>query len=961
MKLGGQEDISKKGFARELSRRARRLRDLALEELKDQQEHGQGDLLELHRLLGRALVRQSPEEFAGAYAQTLTFGLLAARWMSRERGVRFTKRNVVSLLPTTSPFLTDLLDKLLHLRQEPRLDALIGDLVSLLDRTAVEQVFRAEHDPFLHFYEDFLDEYDPRMRKDLGVYYTPSEVVAYMVRATHDDIQQELGLALGLADPTPWSSFAEAQGIEVPEGVRPDTPFVQILDPAAGTGTFLARVFETIHGAMREHWRAEGLDEASLRARWVDYVRERLLPRVSGFEVMMAPYVVAHLRLGMLLEETGFTFGPRDRLRIFLTNTLEVSEAPQLGWIGEHVAAEATEAERLKRSAAISIIVGNPPYDRLERRRGGWVLRGWAGWREGRPLLQDYLESARVLGAGFHLKNLYNLYVYFFRWATWKVFESHRAPGVVCLITPSSYLRGPGFVGMRAHLRGLVSRIDVLDLEGDRRGSRVTKNVFCIRTPVCIAALCRAGGGSTVVRYFRVEGTRADKLAFCATKSSGQLAWHRVADVPGGAFMGGAGRRYQDWPRVTDLFPWQHSGAQFKRTWPIAFDRMTLTERWRALVEAKPSKRASLFHETRDRRVDGRYLGLFADDRAPPAIVTIQRAGVQPRVERYGFRSFDRQWCLADARLGDFLRPALWQVDGRRQVYLTSLLSGVLGDGPAATVSAYVPDLHHFRGSFGGKDVIPLWRDREGMTPNVCAASVRVLEETLGLELGPADLFAYAYAILANPGYVARHVDELRIPGPRLPLTKDPDLFAWGAALGRQLLRLHTYGERLRASGDRFELRGAAACLLPVPGDSYPERYRYDAATQRLSIGGGLVAPVDPLVWSFSVSGFEVVKSWLDYRMKGGRRRRSSPLDDFHPEVWKEEETLELLELLWLIESTIPIYPELDALLDAVLRGDLFAEGDLRSPTEAERMEPKAARARSPGQCPKRFASPVKK
>jgi predicted helicase len=274
--------------------------------------------------------------------------------------------------------------------------------VSLLARTSVNAVFANEdRDPSIHFYEDFLDAYDPQIRKDQGLYYTPDEVVSYIVRTAHASLQSDFGLPLGLADTTSWARFAKAKGLKVPEGVDPNEPFVQVLDPATGTGTFLLRVIEVIHETMVADYARRGLTAAGAKAAWTTYVRNNLLPRINGFELMMAPYIVCHLRVVLALRKTGFQFGEGDRRRVFLTNTLEMHTAAQLAFIGEQVSAEAQEADRVKLDTPISVIVGNPPY-KVKRKgkgqaaeveqAGGWVRAGGPEWRNGAPIFGDFTE-----------------------------------------------------------------------------------------------------------------------------------------------------------------------------------------------------------------------------------------------------------------------------------------------------------------------------------------------------------------------------------------------------------------------------------------------------------------------------------------------------------------------------------------------------------------------------------------
>jgi hypothetical protein len=298
--------------------------------------------------------------------------------------------------------------------------------------------------------------------------------------------------------------------------------------------------------------------------------------------------------------------------------------------------------------------------------------------------------------------------------------------------------------------------------------------------------------------------------------------------------------------------------------------------------------------------------------------------------------------------VGDYIRPVLWEVRGETQVFMTSLLAGVIGHGPAATVSANVPDLHHFRGSFGGKDVIPLWRDPDGTQPNLAAAFWAALQAAYGERPEAEDVFAYAYAILANPGYVTRFENELQVPGPRLPITKNKELFDRGAALGRELLRWHTFGERFRSKGDGFKLEGTAKVQKPISHSrsDYPERHRHDEARRVLVVGEGEIGPVAPEVWTFSVSGYAVVESWLDYRMKDGAGKKSSALDAIRLERWTDDLTRELLEVLWVLEWSIAKYPVLDSWLEQVLASELFAATEIGEPTESEPKEPKVDRSR---------------
>lgn len=309
---------------------------------------------------------------------------------------------------------------------------------------------------------------------------------------------------------------------------------------------------------------------------------------------------------------------------------------------------------------------------------------------------------------------------------------------------------------------------------------------------------------------------------------------------------------------------------------------------------------------------------------------------------RYAYRSFDRHYCLPDTRLGDFLRPVLWRIMSGSQLFMTSLPTGLLGEGPAATMTNRVPDLHHFRGSYGAKDVIALYRDPAGVEPNITQGLLEDVSARLGEQIAPEGMFAYCYALLQAPSYSRRFHEELEVPGPRIPLTSDAALFQQAVVQGRELVWLHTYGERFMPAGHRAGRvpQGAARYVTPIPRDEFPETHTYDQARGELHVGKGIFAPVSPEVRAFSVSGLEVVGSWLDYRMKNGAGRRSSPLDEIRPTTWPEAFTTELLELLWVLERTVALGPTLDELLNAVVASDVILASELPEPTDEERKPP---------------------
>ncbi|MBV8521584.1 MAG: N-6 DNA methylase [Acetobacteraceae bacterium] len=500
-----------------------------------------------------------------------------------------------------------------------------------------EDFLRRSPDPWLYFYEDFLGAYNPKLRKDAGVYYTPAGVVGLQVRLASELLETRFGKPLGFAD----------------DGVT-------FLDPAAGTGAYLLAAVRDGLERVREH---RGVGAVGGRASLVAH-------QMAGFELLVGPYAVAHLRLSQVIMAEGGRL-PESGLRFHLTDTLEnpFRATSALALSERRLVEEHEAASRIKREGQVLVILGNPPYDRQEiengwghtERKGGWVRHGDPNAQEPsrkRPILEDFLEPARASGQGIHIKNLYNDYVYFWRWALWRAFEQQAGGGVVTFITASSYLAGPGFVGMREEMRRAFDEVWVLDLGGDNLGTRKTPNVFNIRTPVGILIGFRSPqpnrGQPAQVRYASVEGvTRESKLSeLDAIRGFSDVSWQECRSAWQAPFLRAGQGDYFEWPLLTDLFPWQHSGVQFKRTWPIGVTRDVLLRRWRALVGAR----------TRDQKIvllrdTGKMLDKARNGQ--PALSSLLAHALPPQTVTYSFRPFDRRFALYDRRLCDRPRPEL--------------------------------------------------------------------------------------------------------------------------------------------------------------------------------------------------------------------------------------------------------------------------------------------------------------
>lgn len=870
------------------------------------------------------------KQFADAYAQTLTYALLLAKFSGAND---LALPQAVKTIRTGHRLLSDAL-KILGIEEaREQIEVPVSVLervIAAVDITALLQP--GNEDPWLYFYEDFLEKYDPKMRKDRGVYYTPVPVIQTQVKLVAELLADHFDAEFSFVDPK-----------------------VITLDPACGTGTYILTAIK------------HGLDQISA-ARGAGMrvsAASTAATNIHAFEILVGPYAVAHLRLTQQILSEGGTL-PQDGVHVYLTDTLESpsAEAPgrlslQLKALGE----EHKRARKIKQDTPVLVCIGNPPYDRqqieaedqgVEKRKGGWVRFGddqqEADENEQliseQAILQDFLEPLRQTGQMVHAKNLYNDYVYFWRWALWKVFEADEKnhAGIVSFITASSYLRGPGFAGMRKVMRQTFDELWIIDLEGDNLGARKTDNVFAIQTPVAIAIGVRYSEPPTAtpaqVHFTRVEGTEKEKLATLATINTfADLSWKNCPTGWTDLFLPISDKDYWNWAKLTDLFPWQVGGSQFKRKWIIGESVDVLSQRWKTLLSARDSsQKQNLFYETRDRKISKQYRSLEDSGNLLPPIVNL--SSDTPSVEpiRYAYRSFDRQWALLDNRLCDFARPSLIRTHGDHQVYMTSLLTSVLGEGSSAVVTSCIPDLHHFCGR-GAKDVIPLWRDAEAIQPNITHGVLEDIGATFKREVSPEELFAYCYTILATPRYVKEFWNELETPGPRIPITKNADLFARVVAVGRQLIWLHTYGDRFVPVGKKAGRvpTGTARCKTgtPTTAADYPTKTAYDVGTQELRIGSGIFENVRQEVWEFSVSGLKVVQSWLAYRMKDGAGKKSSPLDNIRPQTWQFDG--ELLDLLWVLDATIDLFPQLSSLFDEVLKSQLFIASDFPQPTEAER------------------------
>ena len=457
-----------------------------------------GSLTKLMKAFQTALVHDLDEAgFADMYAQTIAYGLLSARITDPARP---TADDLAAHM-RTNPFLRELMETFLRVGgrrgkaggPEIDFDELgASEVVELLDRAKMEAVVRdfgdrnPQEDPVIHFYEHFLAAYDKKQKVSRGVFYTPRPVVSYIVRSVDELLRTEFGLADGLADTTTWGEMAERhKELKIPEGILPKQAFVQILDPATGTGTFLVEVIGLIHKTIADKWKAQGHGEKKIEALWNAYVPKYLLPRLHGYELLMAPYAIAHLKIGLKLYETGYRFESDERAQVYLTNALEPASSKQLTLdFLPALAHEAQAVNEIKRKQRFTVVIGNPPYAGHSRNNQvPWIVDKVYDYKRNYPDLQKRGQA----------KWLQDDYVKFLRSAEWEIARS--TSGVLGFITNHAWLDNPTFKGMRKHLLERFELRTVLDLHGNANKKESApdgspdENVFEIKQGVAISVL----------------------------------------------------------------------------------------------------------------------------------------------------------------------------------------------------------------------------------------------------------------------------------------------------------------------------------------------------------------------------------------------------------------------------------------------------------------------------------------
>lgn len=919
---------SPKELARISARLCRFLRDEVVEQL----DRNNAPLTELKEDWRALLFPDADDEkFADGYAQAVTFGLLMAK--SKSLTLADGLDRVAKELGKTNTLIGTALRLLTE--QELSLGPSLDTLTRVLDVVEWSKIAKGDPEAWLYFYEDFLEVYDNNLRKLTGSYYTPAEVVQTMVRLCDEALRS-------------------SQRFAVPRGLA--APNIRIADPATGSGTFLLAVLRSI-AAYIENDEGPGAVRGAI---------EQAAQRIYGFELQFGAFAVAQLRLLAEMIELHADGSPG----LFVTDTLSDPHSNFEAGTGiyREISKSRQAANEIKRATPITVVIGNPPYKEKAKGKGAWIENGTGN----HPAPLNDWQPPADWGVGAHAKHLRNLYVYFWRWAAWKVFEQggggrdlqppveEHLSGMVCYITVSGFLNGPGFQRMRSELRKNCDEIWVIDCSPEGHQPDVATRIFQgVQHPVCIVLASRSPANNLAkpakVRFRALaKGRRGVKFAELQTLSLDDKGWSdcpsdwRAPFLP--EFSGGWG----DFMPLDSVIGDCGSGVMPGRTWIIAPDEDSLSKRWNTLIREKnKERRAEIFHPHQGGdRTTSKASKELAGHHPPVQSIETALVGLESKDHdtanaamqaltllkptRYGFRSFDRQWIIPDNRVINRPNPGLWEAHGSRQVYLTAPMDRSPSNGPALSAACIIPDLHHYAGR-GGR-AFALWKDVAATEANISPTVITALSKAFGVVVDPVDVFVYIAALLSCPAYTNRFREDLVRPGLRVPMTADASLFAEAAKLGREVIWLHSFGERFndgKLAGNP-RLPDDRKPVIPVNGtipntpDGFPDSIDYDPALRRLKVGSGFVDNVPPQVWAYEVSGKQVLRQWFSYRKKNrerpqiGDKRPPSPLGDIQPDHWLPEYTSELINVLNVLGMLVELEPRQADLLERICDGPLI-------------------------------------
>jgi hypothetical protein len=829
------------------------------------------DVLYAHPEAAGYNTRDFDELFSAAFAQTLAFGLLLVRDATGEA----VGANAWEHMPAEHPLMRTAL-RVLSLPEVVR-DVGVGfDVLTDTVNSFSPQILEfapGQRDPILHLYEDFLKTFDPAQRERFGVYYTPIQVVEYMVGALDRALRENLRT----------------------RGLRDEN--VTILDPATGTGTFLLGIAQRVR--QQEAAGGPGMDALVL---------QNLAGRMFGFELLVGPYAVAHYRLHHTLRRPLAEGGEPvelPRLGVYLTDTLARPNAAAplgpLGFVSEGIAEEHREADRIKSRQEILAIIGNPPYRRLEEGENHTLV---GDWMDG--LWDDLKAPVRDAGHGNQLNTFPELSVAFWRWAIWKLFEAENAPqrGVIAFITNRKFLTGWPYAGLRKMMRERFDRIEIFDLRGDvRTGERADadgdQGVFNIKVGTAITVAIADGGqqDGELAKVFYNDSwsdnlfSRNDKFKRLRARADAGTMPNAVAierglldDFRPAPFQTG------EWINLSESFFFARSGIQTKR------DHFVYSTSPAILIQRLREFREMNAAEARE---------AFSPTAARPYSVAQALPLSEGSIRSVGYRALDRRSLYNQEKFIDRPRPELQKVWGEENIGLYAMPFGT-GKGPAVWCHGLIPDYHAFSGR--GGYAFPLYDRRpEVNAPNIVPALLDGLSATYGAAVPAEDAFDAILCILSASSYTRRFAEDLEDTFPHVVFPLHHEVFLDAVRIGREIRGVETFAREPRGAIERADF----VRLENRPRGPLAEADLVGEALSLCEDGSGRVTGLPQAVWNFSVSGYRVLPRWLEAR-KGSTVDRAF--------------FREFRDICGRIAELIELFGQADRVLDAALRDSLSRE-----------------------------------
>ncbi len=893
-------------LAKAMANIARNIRDRVLEVLSV--EHEEGPVHKLFDTFKSGLVHDMTEVgFADMYAQTITYGLFSARTMDTDG--HFELHEVIDLIPSTNPFLKSLFKECLKTgdnKHKIDLDELgVGSLVDLFDnlnrsdgtdamqRILAEfgrQTFSGQEDPVIHFYEGFLCEYDSKQRVEKGVYYTPDPVVSFIVRSVNEQLKSEFGLEMGLADTTTWAEMVASGRAEYP--VDPKTgktnnewvdkikmrAFVQILDPATGTGTFLKHTIEIIHQEVKTKHKQDRIQTPWLDY-WNDYVYKSLLPRIYGFELMMASYSVAHMKIGMYLKTLGYKFEKEQRLNIFLTNSLEPYTANNsANLFFTSVGAESAGASAVKQNRFFSVVIGNPPYSGESKNKDPWIMELMDDYKKEPGGVQKLQER--------NPKWINDDYVKFLRFGQYYI-EKNRQ-GVLGFINPHGFLDNPTFRGMRWNLLKNYDKIYTIDLHGNSKKKETAPdgspdiNVFDIMQGVSINLFVKTGKKKSSelgkVFNFDLYGKREEKYDFLNHNSKSKIPFKELENIAPNYFFVNKNfdeqTSYDKGFSVNEIFNLNNVGIVTARDGFTIHNSKKEVENtileFLSLDDEEARLKFNLGKDVRDWQVNFAKKDLKNN---------FPNKGVYTKI---CYRPFDEKWTFYTGKSKGFhCYPRAEVMQHFTLGNNVGLIIGRQGQAVGSMtwnlsfITSSMTDLNlYYR---GGGTTYPLYLYNNGQqtidqsserTPNLNAEIVKKISSKIGLTFtnekevtkdtfAPIDILDYIYAVLHSPTYREKYKEFLKIDFPRVPYPKNKETFWELVKLGSEIRQIHLLESALV---DNFITQ------YPVIGDNIVNKKANFEDGKVWINNTQYFENVPQVAWEFYIGGYQPAQKWLKDR-----------------------------------------------------------------------------------------------